>query len=85
MRYFPYHYSPFASDLKKVYKHQISFEKRKPFKPYDQLMGVLPSTSSHAPQESYLRLMKEEDSKITHFYPTDFKLDLNGKKNLLGR
>ena len=43
-------------------------------------MGVLPAASSHALPESYSRMMKEADSSIIDFYPTDFKLDLNGKK-----
>ncbi|MFH4974236.1 hypothetical protein AB6A40_000945 [Gnathostoma spinigerum] len=43
-------------------------------------MGVFPAASrSHLP-ESWQSLMVENDSPIIDFYPSDFKVDLNGKK-----
>jgi len=79
--FFPFHYSPFASDLKKAHKFEIQFEASKPFEPYGQLMGVLPAVSGEkALPESYQRLMSDPNSPIIDFYPDDFKLDLNGKK-----
>ncbi|KAL9014477.1 MAG: hypothetical protein Q9180_008945 [Flavoplaca navasiana] len=43
-------------------------------------MGVLPAASNHAIPEVFRSLMSDEDSDIVHFYPTEFPIDLNGKK-----
>eukprot|EP00736_Rhodelphis_marinus_P000954 Rmarinus@m.26593 len=79
--FFPYHYAPFASDLVGVCKNaKVEFELGTPFRPFEQLMGVFPSHSAHALPEQYRKLMSDPDSPIIDYYPTDFKLDLNGKK-----
>ena len=78
--YYPYHYAPFAADFVELDKMSISFEKGTPFKPFEQLMGVLPAASNHAIPEVFRSLMSDEDSNIIDFYPTDFPIDLNGKK-----
>ena len=78
--YYPYHYAPFAADFVELDKMSISFEKGTPFKPFEQLMGVLPAASNHAIPEVFRSLMSDEDSDIIDFYPTDFPIDLNGKK-----
>lgn len=78
--YYPYHYAPFAADFKDIHKLEMNFKKGRIFRPYEQLMGVLPAASRHAIPEQFHHLMTNEDSEIIDFYPEDFELDLNGKK-----
>jgi 5'-3' exoribonuclease 2 len=78
--YYPYHYAPFAADFTDIDKMDIKFDKGKPFKPYEQLMGVLPAASNHAIPPVFHPLMTDPESEIVDFYPEDFDLDLNGKK-----
>jgi 5'-3' exoribonuclease 2 len=78
--YYPYHYAPFAADFVDLADMEISFERGRIFKPFEQLMGVLPAASRHAIPEIFHDLMTKEDSEIIDFYPEDFPIDLNGKK-----
>lgn len=78
--YYPYHYAPFAADFKDIDKMHIDFVKGSPFRPYEQLMGVMPPASNHTLPQVFHPLMTDEDSPIKEFYPLDFDIDLNGKK-----
>lgn len=78
--YYPYHYAPFAADFVDIGDMEVKFDKGKPFKPFEQLMGVLPASSNHALPQIFHPLMSEPTSEIIDFYPEDFAVDLNGKK-----
>ncbi|KAF6755356.1 exonuclease II [Ephemerocybe angulata] len=78
--FYDYHYAPRISDLRGVDKMTFNFELGTPFRPFEQLMGVLPLASKdHIPQ-AYQDLMYDPNSPILDFYPLEFELDLNGKK-----
>jgi 5'-3' exoribonuclease 2 len=78
--YYPYHYAPFAADFVGIADMKISFEKGRIFRPFEQLMGVLPAASRQAIPEIFHDLMTDPESEIIDFYPEDFVVDLNGKK-----
>ena len=80
--YYPFHYAPFASDLRNIERFQKdvrSFEASTPFYPVEQLMAVLPSDSSHAIPKASRWLMLDRESPIIDFYPLDVPVDPNGK------
>ncbi|XP_050279800.1 5'-3' exoribonuclease 3-like [Quercus robur] len=78
--FYPYHYGPSASDLKGLAQVRVKFKKGYPFKPFDQLLSVLPPPSAHALPKVYHALMTNEESNIIDFYPTDFDVDTDGKR-----
>ncbi|KAF9778851.1 exonuclease II [Thelephora terrestris] len=78
--FYDYHYAPRISDFVGVDKMVFHFELGKPFRPFEQLMGVLPEASKELVPPPYRPLMYDVDSPILDFYPKDFEQDLNGKK-----
>ena len=78
--FYKYHYSPMISDVKKGINVNMNFTLGRPFRPFQQLMGVLPDRSKKIVPEAYHPLMTSADSPIIDFYPRDFELDMNGKK-----
>lgn len=78
--FYRYHYAPMISDVKRGLKADINFKLGQPFKPFQQLMGVLPDRSKKIVPEPYWDLMTNPNSPIIDFYPREFELDMNGKK-----
>jgi len=80
--FYPYHYAPFAADIADAMDAEAppEFEQGSPFLSFQQLMGVLPPRSSHALPKCLAELMTDSCSEIADFYPSDFAIDLNGKK-----
>jgi len=78
--FYPHHYSPYISDIKNFSNLQLEYDMATPFLPFQQLLAVLPVASKKLLPEAYHELMESEESPIKSFYPSEFKTDLNGKK-----
>ncbi|KAH9063988.1 exonuclease II [Lactarius vividus] len=78
--FYNYHYAPRVSDLKDIKDMVFNFDLAKPFRPFEQLMGVMPEASKELLPEAYQDLMWDPNSPILDFYPQEFDQDLNGKK-----
>ncbi|XP_021920765.1 5'-3' exoribonuclease 1 isoform X2 [Zootermopsis nevadensis] len=79
--FYPHHYAPYISDICNFSKNlELNFDMGKPFLPFQQLLAVLPTASKTLLPVPYQQLMSEKESPIFHFYPSEFKTDLNGKK-----
>ena len=61
--------------------HRISFDLGQPFRPFQQLLGCLPPGSKSLLPKKYQWLMSNDMSPVLEFYPLDFDIDQNGKKN----
>ncbi|KAJ3505765.1 hypothetical protein NLJ89_g7245 [Agrocybe chaxingu] len=70
----------YVEDLKGVDQLSFDFKLGTPFKPFEQLMGVLPVASMDHIPLAYRDLMYDPNSPILDFYPLEFEQDLNGKK-----
>ncbi|XP_032580965.1 5'-3' exoribonuclease 1 [Drosophila sechellia] len=79
--YYPFHYSPFISDLKNIEQVEIAFHLGTPFLPFQQLLAVLPAASAKLLPVAYHDLMLLPSSPLADFYPLEFESDLNGKKH----
>lgn len=81
--YYPYHYGPMLQDMIDLtqVKSTISFHLGSPFTPFQQLLGCLPPASTRLLPRSYQWLMVSSDSPVLHFYPVEFGIDQDGKKN----
>lgn len=83
--YYKYHYAPRISDISAgldvllAENKDIEFDLSQPFKPFEQLMAVLPARSRKLMPAIYRPLMTEEHSPIISFYPDEVDIDQNGK------
>ncbi|CAE7536649.1 XRN1, partial [Symbiodinium pilosum] len=58
----------------------IELEVGKPFRPFQQLMAVLPSSSKSLLPACFQWLFDSKDSPILNFYPQKFVVDMDGVK-----
>jgi 5'-3' exoribonuclease 1 len=79
--FYPYHYAPMASDMKRLESFRQRFQYGKPFLPFHQLMAVLPPASMRLIPPALRPLMLDSSSPILDFYPLDFDQDHEGKRN----
>ncbi|KAJ3251090.1 hypothetical protein HK103_002892 [Boothiomyces macroporosus] len=78
--FYPYHYTPKISDIANFDHFKFDFNLGKPFRPFEQLMAVLPPYSKQHVPPLLQDLMVNIHSPIIDFYPLKFELDMNGKK-----
>ena len=67
--------------MKDLPSKDIVFEQGTPFTPLLQLLSVLPPQSAGFLPPSYQQVMTDVDSPVVDYYPKDFEVDANGKKN----
>ena len=79
--FYPQFYALLASDMKDLRTVQVSFQRGKPFEPLTQLMAVLPPESADFLPTPMADLMRNSDSVVADFYPSEFEIDPNGKRN----
>lgn len=58
----------------------VRFNRGKPFKPFEQLLAVLPAASASLLPEPFQWLMTDTRSPILDFYPEKFDIDMEGKR-----
>jgi len=80
--YYPYHYTPIASDLINLEElsKKVEFTLGTPFYPFEQLLGVLPPKSSKLLPDPYSELILNLGSDISDFYPEEIIIDREGTK-----
>ena len=78
--FYPFHYSPFFTDLIVPEEEPQEFERGTPFRPFQQLMAVLPPKTCNALPKFLHYIMLDIKSPIIDYYPSDFVIDLVGKK-----
>jgi len=79
--YYESFYGPLASDLRDLKSYRVRFRKGKPFRPLTQLLAVLPPESADFLPKPFKELMTTPESEVLEFYPKEFQIDFNGKKN----
>jgi 5'-3' exonuclease len=77
--YYPFHYSPFLSDV--IVPDIVEpFYKGVPFRPFEQLMAVLPPKTISALPKVLHKIMLDTNSPIIDYFPSEFVIDLVGKR-----
>ena len=84
--YYPFYHAPMAFDLAqydKLGNPEIALEMGQVFKPFQQLMAVLPDSSKTLLPECYQWLFGS-NSPVANFYPRKFVVDMDGVKTPWG-
>mmetsp|Transcript_20065 Transcript_20065/g.28834 ORF Transcript_20065/g.28834 Transcript_20065/m.28834 type:complete len:1503 (+) Transcript_20065:75-4583(+) len=81
--YYPYYYGPMLIDMTDLAAKvpKIHFDLGKPFLPFQQLLGCLPPSSKDLLPVSYQWIMTNPMSPVLEYYPVDFSVDMDGKRN----
>eukprot|EP01130_Rhizamoeba_saxonica_P007709 TRINITY_DN3127_c0_g1_i1.p1 TRINITY_DN3127_c0_g1~~TRINITY_DN3127_c0_g1_i1.p1 ORF type:complete len:431 (+),score=87.93 TRINITY_DN3127_c0_g1_i1:219-1511(+) len=84
--FYEYHYAPIPSDIGSTQileeTNIFKFELGHPLFPFQQLLSVLPPSSSVFLPEAFRDLMVSNTSPISYLYQDTFVLDLNGRRRL---
>lgn len=79
--FYPGFYAVLATDMVNLRTAKVSFQRGRPFRPLTQLMAVLPPESAQFLPEPMRDLMTNPYSPVVDFYPSEFTVDMNGKRN----
>jgi 5'-3' exoribonuclease 1 len=79
--FYPFHYAPLVCDLTDLESLDYELLLGKPFTPFEQLLAVLPSLSSRLLPEPFQKLMLDAGSPIRQYYPDNFDIDMEGRRN----
>jgi len=78
---YPYHYGPFIDDLSTCGDYTFRpFAPSTALLPFQQLLAVLPPQSSGLLPPVLAKLMTDAHSPLIGYYPTEFSVDLSGKR-----
>ena len=79
--HYPYLYAPFLDDLSECTEYKYSsYTPTLPYDPFQQLLAVLPPYSKKLLPEPLQNLLTSDLSPLAEYYPTDFDVDLSGKR-----
>jgi 5'-3' exonuclease len=80
---YPFYYGVFFAEMCQHiddYDTSEKFDEGIPLSPLEQLVSVLPGSSAHLLPEPLRMLSTSPDSPIIDMFPTEFEIDLEGKK-----
>ena len=78
--FYPHHFAPWITDIRGFTSMEMDFQLSEPFKPFEQLLAVLPAASKALLPTCFQWLMTSQESAIIDYYPLEFEQDLNGKQ-----
>ena len=78
--FYPHHYAPYISDVHNFDDINLDFEMGEPFKPFEQLLAVLPAASKDLLPKAFEALVSNPNSQLIDYYPDDFETDQNEKQ-----